>query len=102
MTQAWATVLAGFVAACGAATGAIIERWRHHRQDEANAERTAVDTAEHVVALLSEQLDRQAAELDEARAEIRSLRTQVADLQALVATLADPKPGGRRATDPPE
>lgn len=101
MNQGWASVLAGLVAACGAAAGAIVERWRHHRVDEAIADRTSVETAERVVELLREQLERQQAELDDARNEIRRLREQVADLQALVATIADPRPGGQRRTDPP-
>jgi chromosome segregation ATPase len=90
----------------------------------------SVDTAHRVVELLREQLETQAEELDaargqiahltaelvaargqithlttdldDARREIHSMRDQVANLEALVATLADPKPGGRRATDPPD
>lgn len=115
MNDPIAAVLAAFLAACGAVAGSVVERWRHQRVDEATAERTTVETAERVVALLRDELDRERAareeiqaelsatrtELAEAHRELRSLREQVADLEGLVATMADPMPGGRRRTDPP-
>lgn len=101
MTDAWAAFLAAIVAASGAVAGSILERWRRRAQDEARTEQITVDTAEHVVALLRQELDHERferramqRELVAAHEEIRSLRRQVAELQADVAALSPPMPGG--------